>query len=343
MTTYMTKTLAAALAATKPAVTRGPILATSHVLIDARAGSVCVDSIDRRIVTPCRPVSDSDAIGPVLVPHAVLSDVLRGCGNVVGFRICDGHRLHVASDRYRATIVGLDPSDAPSPAPVEGGQTMTITPAHVAPLLSAVSQDDGRPNLQRVHIRDGRTWAKDGHRLHCVIAAELVGDVGIPYAAAQDIARAGEPCEVTITDRVVAVRLPDGTECQSRQIEGVFPNVAAVLPRANPERRIHVDAPALRRALAQVARTSNEKSSVKIAASGSSLTLTSADPDRGESTLDVDVTYDGPDVWAAVNWRYIDDALAGCGESAGIEIVDTLQPIQIHSGDVLCVVMPLRG
>jgi DNA polymerase-3 subunit beta len=85
---------------------------------------------------------------------------------------------------------------------------------------------------------------------------------------------------------------------------------------------------------------------VRLSLSDEGLELYASDPDRGEATETMPVNYEGQQVKAGFNFRYLKDVLSAIdGDAVSIEIIDTLSPTLIRDPDreeMLFVVMPMR-
>ncbi len=92
---------------------------------------------------------------------------------------------------------------------------------------------------------------------------------------------------------------------------------------------------------------SRERSNaVRVDISGNSLAVSSSNPDIGEARDETGVEYEGEDISAGFNARYLMDALSAMtAEKIVFALQDALSPTLLKeegSEDYKCVVMPMR-
>ena len=131
-----------------------------------------------------------------------------------------------------------------------------------------------------------------------------------------------------------------------RLIEGTFPDFTQVLPDES-ETKAFLDKETFLDSLNFVSLFASSKTNnARLTLSDEGLELYASDPDRGEGEKMVPVEYDGQQVKAGYNYRYLQDALKAIdGEEVSLEIIDTLSPTIIRDterDEMLFVIMPMR-
>ncbi|HSB51235.1 MAG TPA: DNA polymerase III subunit beta, partial [Dissulfurispiraceae bacterium] len=132
----------------------------------------------------------------------------------------------------------------------------------------------------------------------------------------------------------------------TRLIEGTYPNYRQVLPLEN-DKVVTVGRNDLTRALRRVSIMSKERSSaVKIEIGPQEMVISASNPDLGEASDEVPVTYGGDALSTAFNARYILDALDVMdSDRVVIKLKEALSAaLVLEEGreDYKCVVMPMR-
>jgi len=272
--------------------------------------------------------------------------------------------LAVKSNRFDATIRGIDPADFPPVPSGVDGRKVKVDQADLKDAIEqtviAASSDEGRPVLTGVyvHLNEGKATfaATDGHRLAVkTLAVQAEPGEGetivIPARALSELSRilktGDDGVEVTVgaQKNQVFFKTRD-VELMSRLIEGTYPNYQQVIPKESAKKAV-IERAAMEGALRRVAVLSKDKTNaVKLMLQAGTLTLHTSNPDLGEATEEVPAQYRGESLTTGFNARYILDALAVMdGESVTMEINTPLSPCLMKSdGDpgFLCVVMPMK-
>jgi DNA polymerase-3 subunit beta len=119
-----------------------------------------------------------------------------------------------------------------------------------------------------------------------------------------------------------------------------------VVPSSN-EKKVLVSREGFLRTLRRVSIMSRERSNaVRVDIAGGSLAVSSSNPDVGEARDEIGVEYQGEDISAGFNARYLMDALgAMTAEKVIFALQDPLSPTLLTEEgkeDYRCVVMPMR-
>lgn len=277
----------------------------------------------------------------------------------------DNNWVEIRSGKSVFNMVGIDPEDFPSFPSYEDVEFMAL---HVSVLrgmiektIIAVSGDETRYNLNGIFFQgagDGkiRMVATDGHRLAVAerdvdgqqIKISEKGHI-IPRKGVQEFKKLIEEEQGTVllgfqdsrailkVGRVVAI---------ARLIDGEFPDYRPVIPGA-AEFPVTVNRQEFIRSLRRVSILSDEKTrGVKFNFSRDGLIISTTNPGIGEAKESLDITYDGNEINAGFNARYIIEFLNVMEEeNVTINITDELSAALLKDGekdDFLSVVMPMR-
>lgn len=232
--------------------------------------------------------------------------------------------------------------------------------------IFSISTDDSRANLTgayfKVTTEDNLLMVStDGHRLSKIesppeefdpqadIPSMLREGIIIPRKGLAEVRRIidRESSELSfgiVENNVVFKSGP--MSLSVRLIDGTFPDFTQVLPKESDHRAV-VEKSLLDQSLRFVSLFASSKTNnVQLTLSDEGLELYASDPDRGEAKKAVPANYDGQQVKAGFNFRYLKDVLGAInGDAVSIEIIDTLSPTLIRDPDrdeMLFVVMPMR-
>jgi DNA polymerase III subunit beta len=199
--------------------------------------------------------------------------------------------------------------------------------------------------------------ATDGHRLALAEKtlkggapdAKLTRGVIIPKKGLLELRRLvseeGGECELGFTPGSVVYRR-EGVQMVVRLLDGVFPDYKQVIPRENP-RKLTLQRSLFSDTLRRVSLVAQDKASgVKFDVGDGKLTLSSQNPDLGESQEEIETKVEGAPMQMGFNARYIMDVLnvLSC-EHISLELSDELSPgliKPIGEEGYLAVVMPMR-
>jgi len=131
-----------------------------------------------------------------------------------------------------------------------------------------------------------------------------------------------------------------------RLIEGTFPDFTKVLPNESDE-KAYLEKETFLKSLKFVSLFASSKTNnARLTLSQEGLELYASDPDKGEGQKVVPVDYQGDEVKAGYNYRYLLDALNAIeGDTVSLEVIDTVSPTLIRDtnrDELLFVIMPMR-
>ncbi len=109
-------------------------------------------------------------------------------------------------------------------------------PRYALDIAWAASDDEERPNLSGVHVKEGCAEATNGHLAMRVPLVDYEGDdVLIPAALAKEAVRLKAPCEVIVDDNGMHLRTEDGravTAPPMPEQASLFPDVHEAVSKA---------------------------------------------------------------------------------------------------------------
>jgi len=225
----------------------------------------------------------------------------------------------------------------------------------------AVSNEETRYYLNGVHMHatEGdepvlRAVATDGHQLALCESPVPTGAEGMP-AIIVPRKTVGEIRKLIddVSDEVVVqvsdakIRFTVGSAIlTSKLIDGSFPDYQRVIPKTN-ENQLELENRSFAASVDRVATVSMEKSrSVKMILEADTLTLRVSNPEAGQGTEEISVSYDGSPMEIGFNAKYLLNVLSQIdGQEVVFRLSNANSPILIEdSGDkhALYVLMPLR-
>ncbi|HVH64506.1 MAG TPA: DNA polymerase III subunit beta [Candidatus Acidoferrum sp.] len=304
--------------------------------------------------------------GGITVPARLLTDFVTGHPDEPLSMTLDRktQSLAVKSQRFDATIRGIDPADFPPVPAGADGRKVKVSPTELKDAIEqtviAASGDEGRPVLTGVYVQlnGGKATfaATDGHRL-AVKTLPVQAEAGetdtivIPARALSELSRilkGGEDgIEVTVGSQKNQVFFKTrDVELMSRLIEGTYPNYQQVIPGQSTT-TITVKTQDLLFTTKMVSLFSKDAANVvKFKAEGGKLTLTANTSEVGQNVATVDAKIEGQDLQVAFNSKYLLDVLGIIGtDEVQLGFTGPLNPGLIKpvgKDDYLYIIMPVR-
>lgn len=357
-----------------------PVL--EHALLTVRDGSLIVESTNLE-ARACRVVPAVTAeAGAVCLPARSLYNVLGAIDREVSFELVPGKppSVRVTGDGVDLTIPAIDAAEFPAaPELGERDGTLTLEARTFRPMIEAATlaaaPEDSRPVLAGVQLSAGdgglTVAAADGFRLRTETVEAWPGNLSalVPAPILREIVRSLKPADMlaitthsrtrtkavsdgksvtTYVDRTFRLATPDGSWWTSRVIEGQFPNYRRIIPAAEAiKTRMTVKAADLKRATDLAVQLGHQ---ILRLTPGSptenqlAVVFKHAEDVSGMLTLPAQTS--GAVQQIAVCPRTLRDALAGCGESATLEIVGPAAPMIVRPAEsrrILHVVMPMHA
>jgi DNA polymerase-3 subunit beta len=262
-------------------------------------------------------------------------------------------------------LKGLPTDEFPSLPEYGDEELVELAPQTLMEMIDktfySISTEDIQYNLSGILVHrleerpeSLRFVATDGHRL-----ALIDRDFSIPFLSEEGIIvpRKGimeirkilqdvdGPVGLTLDKNQLIIRSADIT-LFVRLIEGIFPNYKDVIPESNPK-ILRLERAGFYESLKRASIVSAEKfRGIRLDLAPKRLTISSNNPDVGESQEVIDVEYEDEAVSMAFNARYFMDVLSSVdSESVLFEVDDASSPaiLKDDADDrFLAVVMPMR-
>jgi len=342
-----------------------PILA--NVLFEPAEGGVSLTATDMEVGLRVRVPAEVKKKGAVTVNARKLYEISREVtAEELVLKASAAGWVDVLAGRSKFKVVSLDPKDFPQlPLGVEskGGVAIEIAAATLREMIDktlfAVSTDETRFNLSGVLMESGegevlRMVATDGHRLAKIdrrVPGAKVERVIMPrkgLVEARKLLEEVDQGDVTLLMSPKDVRLSTPTvSFFMRLVEGEFPDYRQVIPgTVRAKARFNRDD--LLAALRRISLLASERSrGVKLHLEKGRLEASASNPDQGEASEDIEISYGGESLTVGFNARYLLEVLGAHSEGDVIELglTDEVGPGVVTSTsdpEYTYVVMPMR-
>lgn len=338
-----------------------PIL--SHFLLEAgkKVTSIVATDLQIAIKEPLAATVQSE--GKLCVPARKLFEIVREAEGDITIESEDETWIKVSFGKSRFRLACLPSGEFPAWPGVESAEEVRFGIEALSEMIEktiyAAGETDTRYTLNGLlfHIRPGdqniTVVGTDGHRLALLekgLESKVKDEkkVIVPRKAAAELRRffgGSESVSAIIGKNHLLFKIGD-VQFLVRLIEGTYPNYEQVVPPSN-EKKVLVNREDFLRTLRRVSIMSRERSNaVRVDIAGGSLAVSSSNPDIGEARDEIGVEYEGEDISAGFNARYLMDALdAMTSEKVIFALQDPLSPTLLKEEgkeDYKCVVMPMR-
>jgi DNA polymerase-3 subunit beta len=338
-----------------------PIL--SHFLLDAGKKGTHIVATDLQIAIKEPLAATVQSEGKLCIPARKLFEIVREAEGDITIESEDETWIKVSFGKSRFRLACLASAEFPAWPGVESAEEISFSRDALSDMIEktmyAAGETDTRYTLNGLlfHIKAGEghvtVVGTDGHRLALLrlgMEATISDEkkVIVPRKAAAELRRffgGSEKVSAILGKNHILFRIGD-VQFLVRLIEGSYPNYEQVVPSSN-EKKVLVSREGFLRTLRRVSIMSRERSNaVRVDIAGGSLAVSSSNPDVGEARDEIGVEYQGEDISAGFNARYLMDALgAMTAEKVIFALQDPLSPTLLTEEgkeDYRCVVMPMR-
>lgn len=321
-----------------------PILA--NVLISAEDGILKLAGSNMEVSALASAPAKVKERGSITVNAKMFGEIVRELpeGDVT-ITLVEGDRLEINSKKSKFKIIGTNAQEYPSLPGLSIQPKGTIAAVQLLEMINktiyASSGDETRFNLSGVCFesveKDGvkivrgkksnsqglRLVATDGHRLSLITrpveSFEFTGRVIAPRRGLTELKKILEESG----DKDVKIDIAEGfliaenasSKLSMRLIDGEFPDYNKAIPE-KAGTKIVMDTEELSHALRRVAiLVSDKQKCVKFDLGKNMLRISSSSPELGEANEEIEVQYEGPQITAGFNAKYILDITAAIGES----------------------------
>jgi DNA polymerase III subunit beta len=342
-----------------------PVLA--HVLVQGDADGVTLTATDMEIGLRCGVAGKTKKPGAVTANARKLYEITREVtAEEVTLKAATSGWVEVVAGRSKFKVVSLDPKDFP-PIPIgtDAGPGVSLKIAAgtlremIDKTLFAVSTDETRFNLSGVYLESAeggvRMVATDGHRLALIERAlkgvKLPRGVIMPRKGLVEVRKLLEQAEeveltLTVADKDVRVQAPE-VSFFMRLVEGEFPDYKQVVP-GSTRAKVRMNREDFLGALRRIALLASERShGVKLALQKGTLEIAASNPEQGEASEEIEVSYAGDPLTVGFNARYLLDVLGvhAAGDVIEMGLTDEVGPGVLHGSQdpsFTYVLMPMR-
>jgi len=309
--------------------------------------------------------------GSLTVEAKVLYEIVKELPNYpVNLNVAKRSRLEIECGQSRFKINGISSDEYPR---VEGLNLLEPASVKTKKLIEmidktvfAVCTDETRYNISGVFIEtiEGplgpnklclRFVATDGHRMAIIDRAadgfELSKPVIIPRKGIQELKKVleesnSEQSNVSVGNGFLTVETGLST-IGIRLVDGQYPDYRQVIP-VNTSTKVEADRSTLLSAIKRVALMTTDKSrAIKFKLLDGNLLVSSASPEHGEASENLDVEQEGADVTTGFSGKFLLEMLSSVSESNKITIRldgETSPGVFIGEKDSLYenIIMPMR-
>ncbi len=338
-----------------------PVL--SHVRLDARDdGTVSCSATDMILALTHTAQADVQQAGGLVLAAKTLHDMVRTLpAGPVQVQALDNHWAKITSGRSEFKLTGMAPADFPELPSDQGLDATAVSAATLLDMIArtafSISTDEMRTNLNGALFEsDGKQItmvSTDGHRLTKFTVAlagpALERSIVIPRKGILELRKVLDMAEDDVELGVQGSHLFARTAQTTLAVklnDVAFPPYDRVIPRAY-QRRVVAEREPLLGALNQAAVMAPEKTStVRVQVAPGTLELAADNPELGQAHQQIEVEYDGEELTAGFNARYLIDVLKAIHTpKVALEFQGELDPCVIRpegGPDYLGVVMPMR-
>lgn len=343
-----------------------PIL--SNVLMRAGEGQLSLTATDLDIEVVEATNADIGQEGGTTASAHTLYDIVRKLPDGAQVEISDGEdgKITLQAGRSRFALQSLPQEDFPAMSAGDLPHKFEMPAEALARLVDktrfAISTEETRYYLNGIYLHTAeangtpmlRAVATDGHRLAQADFPLPDGAAGMPGVIVPRKTVLELQKLVEEEDGLVRIGVSDtkirfefsGVVLTSKLIDGTFPDYTRVIPEGN-DKEMEVDGKKFAEAVDRVSTISTERSrAVKLNMEEGRLVLTVTNPDSGNATEELGVTYSSAPLEIGFNARYLLD-IAGQldGDKAVFALADSGSPTLIRDVDdesALYVLMPMR-
>lgn len=313
-----------------------PIL--SNILLSAKDGNFKISATDLEIASVIKVPGKIKGQGSLTVNGKILSELVKELGDGdIEFRVVEGARLKISSNRSELNIVGVSAEEYPSLPGVsldtKGKISASLLQEMIQRTLYCVSADETRFNLTGVCFewledkKSGsqlRLAATDGHRLAAITrpvsGLSITERVIVPKKGLQELRRlleeqVQEEIGFSIQEGFMVVETNEA-KMSVRLIDGEFPDYHQVIPK-DPGSEVRVRSADLAQALRRVSLVIPDKiKGVEFNIAQGGLKISSSSSELGDAKEELIVDYAGEPIRVGFNARYVLDLIQSFGEES---------------------------
>jgi DNA polymerase-3 subunit beta len=318
----------AKIAVTGPPRSAFPI--TANMLFNAGPEGLRLAVTDLEVYAEASFPATVESEGSITLPQKAFTEVAKNApGQELSFTEIDNNRVELRSGSFKATLFGLSAVDFPQKPSSEGRPPFVVEPSllrdAIGKTIFSVIDGDNTYNLSGVFMfkEDGLLGlvSTDTQRLNVVKFAPLEGEpsfqeesqwgIIVPARGVRALlkcAEGGNPLSLSCSKSHLLCETP-GQFLSVRLLDGPFPDYRAVLPKEESP-AMAIKREGFMEALRRGSLLAGKNSASKFVFQPGQLTVSSANPELGESSETLTIDYSGPEITAGYNPRYFLEALS---------------------------------
>jgi DNA polymerase-3 subunit beta len=343
-----------------------PILA--NVLMEPTEGGLALTATDMEVGLRTRVTGKVKTKGAITLNARKLYEIVREvAAEEITLKAVAPGWVELLAGRSKFKVVSLDAKDFPElplGAAETGGVPLRVASGTLREMIDktlfAVSTDETRFNLSGVYAESGengvlRMVATDGHRLAMIERslkeAKLPRGAILPRKGLAEVRKLlddAEDSELTLTIAEKNARLHTPTVSSfMRLVEGDFPDYRQVIPGSS-RAKARINRDDFLAALRRTSLLASERShGVRLHFEKGRLEVSASNPDQGEASEDIEVSYSGEPVSIGFNARYLLEVLGvhASGDVIEFAVTDEVGPGVLRGSqdpEYTYVVMPMR-
>lgn len=333
-----------------------------NFLLSAEKGKFKISATDLEMGIEVNIPANIEEEGQTTVPAKIFTELLGGLGRGKVKVFTKEQNLHLETEKIKTTFQTIKPDEFPKIYEDKGDLMGDLTAKEIEEILPSVvfaaSQDAGRPALSGVLIEKGavgkkamRMVATDGYRLSLSGSPEEEESERflVPARVIREVLflKEGESVKFYVSKKNNQILFEQGDSLISgRLIEDKFPQYQKIIPQ-DFSARAQIDKAELLAAVKACAIFARESANImKFAFEKNKLTVSASAPSLGETSIDVDISFEGEENEIAFNVRYVTEFLSNVsGEKIIFEMSGPLNPGVFKTDkdpNYLHIIMPIR-
>lgn len=339
-----------------------PIL--NHFLLSVRDDGSFIAATD--LETAVKEPIEAEVLqeGDVCIPARKLFEIVKEMEGDLSIETTDSQWVKIRSGKSNFRLACLSSEDFPVwPSFEDDLETLQIPASTLREMIDKTLYSAGESDTRYVlnslmfHIKpDGglSVVGTDGHRLALLQKQMEVSTKGekkliVSRKAISELRRFLSEegiVKLTLSGNHILFNT-ETAQFLTRLVEGTYPNYEQVIPTSN-EKVMVADRNTLAKALRRISIMSKERSNaIKMDITESSAIISASNPDLGEASEEISISYNGSPMTIFFNARYILDALnAMSSDNIVFKLNEPLSPAMImeqEKQDYICIIMPMRG
>ncbi|WP_020678236.1 DNA polymerase III subunit beta [Geopsychrobacter electrodiphilus] len=339
-----------------------PILANVH--INAKNNELTLTATDLEIGVRSKFSTQIIEDGKITVSAKKLFEIIRELPDKeINFKSKDNCWIEIKCDKSIFNLVGLSSDEYPKFPEFKSDNLLNISSFKINEMIDktifSISNDETKYNLNGIFLKyeDEKLSmiSTDGHRLSYsftdIEEKFILFDKGIIlpkkgiFELRKIINKENNNLEISIVDNNFII-IDENTILIMRLVDGDFPDYKRVIPEKCENTSI-INKNEFFHALKRISVLSSEKTKgIKINFTNNKAILTSSNPDLGDASEEIDISYKGKDISIGFNSKYILDILQAIDEEfIEFHLKDNLSPGMIEpekNKNFISVIMPMR-